>query len=264
MCTLVVAARVVPGFPLVIVANRDEDRERASSPPLWWGADGFVAPRDDVAGGTWLGLNEAGVFVAITNRFLGPKDPARVSRGLLVVEALRGRSAREVHAALSAVDPSRHNGIHLVYADDHDVLATVSDGRELAQLVLGDGVSIVTERSFGAGNRGDDDSARVRKIRAAWEKLIASGSPFDPARATALLAEHDETDPLGATCIHLDELRYGTRSALVLSIAEPTSSPRAAPLDRARMLFAEGPPCTHGFTEISLGAMRSAALPKSG
>ncbi|MBN9162759.1 MAG: NRDE family protein [Myxococcales bacterium] len=32
MCTLVIAARTVPGCPLVVVANRDEQRARASSP----------------------------------------------------------------------------------------------------------------------------------------------------------------------------------------------------------------------------------------
>jgi len=263
MCTLVVAARVIPGFPLVIVANRDEQRERASSPPLRWpGATSFIAPRDDVAGGTWLGLNEAGLFVAITNRFLGPQDPSRTSRGMLVVEALRNRTAREVHAAMSALDPARYNGFHLVYADARDVLATASDGRDLAQLSLGDGVSIVTERSFGAGGRGDDDSRRVAKIHAAWSRLMQSGSSFDPGRATTLLTEHDANDPLGATCIHLDQLRYGTRSALVLAISEPPSSP-TAPLSRARMLWAEGPPCTTPFTEIDVASVMSAGTSKS-
>lgn len=61
MCTLVIAARVVPGSPLVVVANRDELLDRASSPPrLWEERTRFVAPRDDVAGGTletYLGAN---------------------------------------------------------------------------------------------------------------------------------------------------------------------------------------------------------------
>lgn len=264
MCTLVVAARAVPGFPLVIVANRDEQRDRASSPPRRWaGGTSFVAPRDEVAGGTWLGLNEAGLFVAITNRFLGPQDRSRTSRGMLVVEALRNRTAREVHAAMSALDPARYNGFHLVYADERDVLATASDGRDLAQLSLGDGVSIVTERSFGAGERGDDDKRRVAKIDAAWSKLMQSGEPFDPVRATTLLTEHDPDDPLAATCIHLDHLRYGTRSSLVLSIAERSSS-RTAPFARTRMLWAEGPPCTTAFSEIDVASMMSASPPKSG
>ncbi len=268
MCTLVVAARVIPGFPLVVVANRDEQRDRASSPPLAWpGTPSFIAPRDDVAGGTWLGLNEAGVFVAITNRFLGPRDASRTSRGALVVEALRKTSARAIHESMGALDPGQYNGFHLVYADGRDVLATISDGAELAQLSLGDGVAIVTERSFGAGNRGDDDKRRVDKIRTGWTKLTTpprSGAPFDPTSATTLLADHDPTDPLAATCIHLDELRYGTRSSLVLSIREPLGSASEAPLSRARMLWAEGPPCMTPFVDVDLATMTSAGAFKSG
>ncbi len=264
MCTLVVAARVVPDFPLVIVANRDEQLDRASSPPLRWnGRSGsFVAPRDEVAGGTWLGLNDAGVFVAITNRYLGPRDPTRISRGALVVEALGAASAREIHARVSALDPTSYNGFHLVYADDRDVLATVSDGHELAQLTLGDGLSIVTERGFGAGLRGDGDRRRVQKIERAWDELIPPSAPFDPLRATMLLTEHDAADPLGATCIHLDTLRYGTRSSLVLTIADASSG--ATPMSRARMLWAEGPPCTTPFFEIDLASMMSAEPAKTG
>src|SRR3954468_4047366 len=102
MCTLVVAAHVFEGNPLVIVANRDERLDRASSPPSIW-PGGFLAPRDDVAGGTWLGVNPSGVFVGITNRYLGSQDATRVSRGALVVDALALGSARAIHDALASV-----------------------------------------------------------------------------------------------------------------------------------------------------------------
>src|SRR5437764_113033 len=109
MCTLVLAAHVFDGYPLVVIANRDEQLERASSPPFVW-AEGFLAPRDDVAGGTWLGVNPKGVFVGILNRFLGPKDDARVSRGSIVKDALALDSARAIHEAMAEVPASRHNG----------------------------------------------------------------------------------------------------------------------------------------------------------
>src|SRR5262245_38531884 len=146
MCTLVVAAQVVPDRPLVVVANRDEQLDRASSPPHRW-REGFFAPRDDVAGGTWLGVNDHGVFVGITNRFLGPRDASRATRGELVVRALGLDSAREIHDAMRTVDPARYNGFHLVYADEREVLATVSDGATLAQLAFGRGLHAITERS---------------------------------------------------------------------------------------------------------------------
>jgi uncharacterized protein with NRDE domain len=270
MCTLVVAAGLVPGYPLLIVANRDEQKDRAASPPMSWpstsgeggdeGDASFIAPRDDVAGGTWLGLNEHGVFVGITNRFLGPRDTTRISRGALVVDALRlGTSARAIHEAMSRIDPTKYNGFHLVYADTRDVLATISDGDEtLAQLVLGNGLSVVTERSFAGGRH--DDQPRLEKIRSVWSRIVdhddrdhQDGALFDPAKLTKLLTVHDAADPLGATCIHLDELRYGTRSSMVLSYLATEKGAVTS------MLWAEGPPCTTAFSEIKREAVSAGA-----
>lgn len=244
MCTLVVAAHVFEGHPLVVVANRDERLDRASSPPSVWRRGGlaFAAPRDDVAGGTWLGVNAAGVFVAITNRYLGPNDPARTSRGMLVADALELGSARAIHEAMSTVSASRYNGFHLVYADAHDVLATISSGTHVAQLSLGRGVHAFTERSFGAG----DDSGRLARIRTAWARL-APATELDLERLSRLLTEHDEADPMSATCIHIPGLPYGTRSGSALALAEqPTQS---------RMLWADGPPCTTAFAPFELAGV---------
>ena len=222
MCTVVLAAHVVAGQPLVVVANRDEHLDRASSPPLVWRPDHavrsgdaapFIAPRDDVAGGTWLGVNRAGVFVGITNRYLGPQDAARASRGSLV-------------------------------ADARDVLATVSSGAHVAQLTLGRGLHMITERSFGAG----DDSRRRARIEAAWTRLAPPGTELDLQRLSQLLTEHDETDLLAATCIHVPGVRYGTRSSTAIAID-------AAGVQTSRMLWAEGPPCTTPFVPVDLAPL---------
>jgi hypothetical protein len=250
VCTLVLAAQVFTEHPLVVVANRDEQLDRASSPPMVWraGEMEFLAPRDDVAGGTWLGVNTAGVFVGITNRYLGPKDPARVSRGALVTDALALGSAREIHEAMAKVPASRHNGFHLVYADARDVLATASTGEHIAQVTLGAGVHAITERSFGAG----DDAPRLHRIRAAWARL--SGHPLasalDLGRLSRLLTEHDDADPMAATCIHLSGFPYGTRSGAAIAVGPAT-----------RMLWAEGPPCTTTFEPFTLPAQNARGAP---
>jgi uncharacterized protein with NRDE domain len=245
VCTIVLAAQVFTGHPLVVVANRDEHLDRASSPPrLWPSRTPFIAPRDDVAGGTWLGVSAAGVFVGITNRYLGPQDNTRVSRGALVTDALALPSARAIHEAMATVPASRHNGFHLVYADAHDVLATASSGTHIAQLTLGKGIHAITERSFGAGN----DAKRRARIDAAWSRLAPPGTPLDLDRLSQLLTEHDETDLLGATCIHVPGLRYGTRSGAAIAIADDRA--------KSRMLWAEGPPCTTPFVAVDLAPLR--------
>jgi uncharacterized protein with NRDE domain len=243
MCTLLLAAGALPDHPLIVVANRDEQLDRASAAPSWWTPEGasspIFAPRDLLAGGTWLGLNVHGLFVAITNRFLGPRDTTRISRGTLVIDALACSSAKDVHLRMAKLNPLRFNGFHLVYADREDVLATIGDGSSLAQLTVGRGLTIVTERSFGAA----EAYARKRRIENAWTSLIAP--PFDVARLTKLLTEHDASDPLAATCIHVPDLRYGTRSSFVLATTADGSTPTA--------YFADGPPCTTRFSRLSLG-----------
>src|SRR6185295_5544150 len=131
-----------------------------------------------------------GVFVGITNRYQAMHDGKRASRGELVVRALGMTSARAIHEAMRAIDPKAYNGFHLVYADERDVLATVGDGITLAQFTLGNGVVAITERSFGAG----DDGKRVARIMKRWDG--------GKTKLTTLLTEHDEADPLSATCVH--------------------------------------------------------------
>jgi uncharacterized protein with NRDE domain len=245
MCTLVVAAGVVPGHPLVVVANRDEALARPAVPPFLW-PDGFFAPRDEEAGGTWLGLNRHGVFVGITNRYLGLRDPRRLSRGALVTDALRLPSARAIHERMETLSPTRHNGFHLVYADANDVLGTISDGAHLAQLTFGRGLTFATERSFGAGAPAENDRGRIDRITSAWSALLGREG-FVLEDLGRLLTEHDDAAPLSATCIHVPAMGYGTRSAMVLAMGP---SPR--------MIWAEGPPCTTPFVEVDLRGLSAA------
>ena len=102
MCTLIALHRCFADAPLVVAANRDEFLERPTEGPALrdvairssdTARTRVVAPRDLRAGGSWLGLNAAGVFAAVTNRRCDAPDPARRSRGWLVMKALAEPSA---------------------------------------------------------------------------------------------------------------------------------------------------------------------------
>src|SRR5262249_17346893 len=54
MCLLLLLHRTAPGWPIVVGANRDEDLERESLPPIRWpGSPEFFAPVDVREAGTW-------------------------------------------------------------------------------------------------------------------------------------------------------------------------------------------------------------------
>ena len=229
MCTLICTFRAFPRWPLIVAANRDERLDRPAAPPeLWRGDPPFIAPRDEAAGGTWLGLNSAGLFVGVTNRFGVPRDDRRASRGTLVTQALRSHSASALHQALKSTPAHWFNAFHLFYADRSAAYVTWSDSEKMTQEQLAPGLHIVTERSLGS-----DDRARTELIRSRWAQF-GGAEPTENGLAE-LLRIHSE-DAVGGTCIHAPALNYGTRSSLILFVGEV--------LNDTRLLWAEGHPCT--------------------
>lgn len=244
MCTLIAFHRVWSDAPLVVATNRDEAYDRPSAPPRWLaGEPPALAPLDERAGGTWMGANERGLWVGLTNRRSGTPDPTLRSRGLLCRELLGAESAAAAAARLESLD-ERYNPFHVVVADaERMVLVEYESGGSVARR-LAAGCHIVTNRPF-------DETPEEPKARRAWRLLHRSGlwpvargtrSPGDlDARLAAVLGDHGEAGR-DAICLHGG--RYGTKSAAVWRISPPGSLGRAADIALA---FADGPPCVTEF-----------------
>jgi uncharacterized protein with NRDE domain len=94
MCLLALLFRVVEDAPLVVGANREEFYARGGEPPrILDGPVRAVAGVDPTAGGSWFGVNEHGVLVALTNRIKSNPPAQPRSRGLLVRDLLACASA---------------------------------------------------------------------------------------------------------------------------------------------------------------------------
>jgi uncharacterized protein with NRDE domain len=237
VCTLAVAFRSDRRWPVVIAANRDERLGRASEG--WAIRDGaggrrYAAPRDLVAGGTWMGVSARGVVAALTNYHAPASwypDPKRRSRGELVPRALAAPSAGEAYAALRATDLAHWNPFHLVVADGADAFLVWYDGERSGGEPLAPGLHVVTESDR------DGRDPRAELVRARW--------PVEPGieRLRDVLTVHAPAgDPRAGTCIHGDPA-YGTRSSAIL---------RVAPALAASDLFvAEDRPCVSPFEDRS-------------
>src|SRR5688572_16621251 len=120
MCLLIVLQGLDPDFPIFVASNRDEQRERKASPPgLWVGERHRVlSPRDRRAGGTWLGVNDRGMFAGLTNLAGVPAGVLPTTRGTLPHLALDQDDLDSAVAAVAQVTAAReHNAFQLVLAD---------------------------------------------------------------------------------------------------------------------------------------------------
>lgn len=197
MCTLVVLRRPEHDWPLLLAANRDEMIGRPWRPPgrHWPDRPEIVAGFDELAQGSWLGLNDHGVVAGILNRFgtLGPA-PGQRSRGELVLEALDHADAGEAARALAQIDPRAYRPFNLIVADNRDAY--------WLRHADGEGPRKVTARRLGAGlamiAAGDLDESETPRLRRYRPRFAAAPAP-DPgggdwAAWEALLAD-DESNP---------------------------------------------------------------------
>jgi uncharacterized protein with NRDE domain len=234
MCTLVALHQAIPGVPLVVAANRDEFYERRSEAPALRETPGGVtvlAPRDARGGGTWLGLNAAGLFAAVTNLACEAPDPDRRSRGLLVLEALEAPSAREASERALAAPRGTYNPFNLFVGDAREAFAvTCSDAPRRLRLEPGAHV-------IGNGALDAPPTAKVLRLRAEALRL-AGRPPGDALRGLAELCRgHCDAEPLAGACVHTE--RYGTRSSTLLALG--------ADAGQSLLGFADGPPCANEY-----------------
>jgi uncharacterized protein with NRDE domain len=237
MCTLIVLHRCVPGFPLVVAANRDEFADRpAEGPALRQTPTGAIAaPRDARAGGTWLGINASGVFAAVTNRRCEEPDPSRRSRGLLVMDALEASRAAEAAERLEDLKSGLHNPFNLFVADASAAFVVTYEDAPRC-LPLDPGVFVL----------GNVDPTGVTPKTARLHEVVEKARVGRPEtlldRLAGICRGHDGSgDPLGDTCVHAGA--YGTRSSTLLGLAEGSGD------DDLR--FCDGPPCENEYEDFT-------------
>jgi len=120
MCSLIVLRGLTEEHPLFIAANRDERTDRKASPPGIWHGERrlLLSPRDRVAGGTWLAVDDAGRFAGLTNVYGQENVAGAPSRGHLPHLVLDHDDLQQgVDAVLARIEKDRHSSFQLVAAD---------------------------------------------------------------------------------------------------------------------------------------------------
>lgn len=249
MCTLIILRRPDHPWSVLIAANRDEMAGRPWQAPArhWEDRPNVVAGQDQLAGGSWLGINDEGVVAAMLNRMgtLGPAEGKR-SRGELVLDALDFADAADAADALSHLDARAYRPFNMLVADNRDAFWLRSDGQSLRAIPLEDGVSMLT-----AFEINDAQDARIRHFLplfrqaaapdpdqsdwTAWQDLLSTQAP------------QGVLDRESGLCFQLDN-GFGTRSAALIALPAIGRFGVEPPF-----LFAAGPPGQAPFLPVERG-----------
>ncbi len=247
MCTFVILRRPGHDWPVLIAANRDEMTDRPWKPPArhWIDRPDVAGGLDELAGGTWLAVNDTNVVAAVLNRegSLGPTVGKR-SRGELVLEAADHPDAAMAAEALSALDGSAYRSFNLMIADNTNaywIRGTEAPRVEVVEVPPG--LHMIT-----AGELDDTGSSRIGrflpKFRAADEPDPDAGDWSAWERLLATRLHDSEEDPRETMCIVTDR-GYGTVSSTLIAL------PSADHPERRRIWkFAAGRPDTVTYAPV--------------
>ena len=252
MCLLVVVSRVDPEAPLVVAANRDERLDRPATAATVLRPEGprIVGGRDELAGGTWLAVNEHGVVAGLTNRpNPAGRDPSKRSRGELPLALARHQDAqRAVSTFVERFRPGDYNPSWLLAGDRGSLFyVDMTAGERPDVTELGPGIHILENNPLGA------PSPKASNVHRMLEAVGSSTGDALVEGLRSVIVDHgippdtsglpEGVDPaVLAACVHTEH--YGTRSAAIVRVqAEPGTLPA--------MEVADGHPCTSVWADVS-------------
>lgn len=235
MCLLALLYRVAADAPVIVGANREEAYDRGGEPPqILQGSCRSVAGIDPLAGGTWLGVNEYRLLIAVTNR---PKSvlPAKPrSRGLLVRQFLDLPSAEAaVACAAGELASGRYAGCNLLAADAQGA-SVLHAGDWLRVRPLPPGLHVLSAHDV-------NDEADRRIGHALWwlrQQNSASATEWIESLKSLCAQPGNGGPPI---CIHGD--RGGTVSSSIIALRST--------LARSSYWHAQGPPDRTPYRDYS-------------
>jgi len=244
MCTVILFYKIVPDFPIVIAANRDEFINRSSlSPHLWPSsrqepAKEIFAGKDQKAGGTWLGINNHGVVAGLTNYYTGKRDPLKASRGDIVLKCLTADNPSVVKRELTPQETGQYNPFNLFCLSPEEGFL-YTNYPSPRSLTMDKGIHVLTN--------GDMDNHEDPKKNWIMQKLTALTADVIPAKPKPLmtlfspiLTAHGH-EGQSEICIHLQG--YGTVSSCMIFIHHHWQE--------SRYFYCQGPPCKNRYQDLS-------------
>lgn len=238
MCLLGLYFRDHRDFPIAMFINREEERGRPTESPAWHepidGKCRWFGGKDLRADGTWLGINERGIVVAITNRAKTSPTLNKRSRGLLCRDLLELDSIDVILTyAKSEIDTNRYDGCNLLMVSSAQGFVFEA-GDELKVCKLEPGIHALSN-----GSLDDQQDVRIRNVRTSL-KTMRENDVLSNSAIKAICSGHES---IGRNSACRDGENWGTVSSTILRIPAESSD--------ANYFYSDGPPCRTAYGDYS-------------
>jgi uncharacterized protein with NRDE domain len=237
MCILAILYRVARNTPILVAANREEFFDRPTQhPKIQPGSPRVICGIDRQANGTWLGVNQHGLFATVTNRRKRTEPISPRSRGLLCRELLDMKTAKDAaDYAFRELQSGRYAGANYLVADGKSASVVYGGDRpEIVELEPG----LHTLSNGNLNDPRDERHATVRRMLT-LHKLDSSVTFL----AVASRAFTRMPDSFGRRGIVLPGPEYGTVSSTLLALSRK--------MQNAILQYAPGPPNEHPYEDLS-------------
>lgn len=214
MCTVTILNH---GNARVITMNRDEQKTRnAELPPTYYGESDVFAPRDGNAGGTWIGVNDRGIYACLLNSYVAKISPANPpSRGLVIPTILK---SDEPFSCVETNDFSAYMPFRLILGDISQTFFYHWNGQHLNKETL----SLTNGVMISSSSWQEQEVLAVR--RAAFSAWQTAGSAFDELGLPSI----HRFQPIGnaESGILVSRPNTHTTSITQITLAKDTSAPQ--------------------------------------
>ncbi|MEM7783244.1 MAG: NRDE family protein [Planctomycetota bacterium] len=214
MSLLAIVYHLVPEAPILVAYNREEPFDRNfPTPSIQAGKPRVLASIDPHTGGTYLGMNQNGLFVGVVRRKKYDNPMSLRSRGSLAREMLKCNSATQaVDLALEELHSGHYGSANFCVADP-DSGWVIQSGKEADVFELKQGLCVVGERDV---NDPMDERARMAT------RLLTLQTLDSPVKFLAIASKvlaRTQTVP-GRPSMVVKEKNYGTVSSTLISLGK--------------------------------------------
>jgi len=254
VCTLIALYGFLADYPVLVLHNRYLNRGTLEEPPrVYEGRRRIYAPYDVASKGTWIGFNEDGLLVAVTNQETELLEKPARSRGLLAMDLLDGcGSAEEAKGFLTDPDVRwDYRRGNFLMADSESAWHVVWD-KEMEVRRLEPGGHVVTTLTMFPGVEWTERAEKMwvnaekRRIRAI--QLLDDMKPSNLDGLVATLkemgADHGVEKGPGSICYHYPTGEYVQTSSTIIAVG----------LDvfESRIHYCTGNPCENEYKDYSI------------